>query len=190
MNDNQAIINKIISDAEDFASSAAAAAEAQAQAAIAEARAKAEETENAERENAAKEGEEFVARRMTIARLDGKKAMLGAKQQIVSEVFEKALEKLCAAPEDKYFALVKKGVEKYAESGDTVILSENAPFSAEKLQSAVSGLGITVLKQGKFKGGAIVSGAKRDTDLSFEALVADYYEKSSGDVARAIFGDE
>ena len=69
MNDNQAIINKIISDAEEFASSAAAAAEAQAQAAIAEARAKAEESENAERENAAKEGEEFVARRMQSSKL-------------------------------------------------------------------------------------------------------------------------
>ena len=57
---------------------------------------------------------------------------------------------------------------------------------AEKL--GVSG--VTVVKTGDFKGGAVVSGAKRDTDLSFEALVADYYEKHSGDVARAIFGDE
>lgn len=188
MNDNQAIINKIISDAENASSSAVSSAEAQAQAAIASARAQAEEDLRSERENAEKEGESLLSRRMTIARLDGKKVLLGAKQQIVSDTFAKALNKLCSAPEAEYFALVKKGVQKYAEPGDTVVLSEKAPFGADKLQSAVAG--ITVLKQGKFKGGAVISGAKRDTDLSFEALVADYYEKRSGEVARAIFGDE
>lgn len=188
MNDNKAIIDKIISDAEAFASNAVSSAEAQSQASIASAKAQAENDLRSERENAVKEGENLLSRRMTIARLDGKKVLLGAKQQIVSDAFAKALNKLCSAPEGEYFALVKSGVEKYAESGDTVILSENAPFSAEKLQSALTG--ITVLKQGKFKGGAIISGAKRDTDLSFEALIADYYEKRSGEVARAIFGDE
>jgi len=190
MNDNQAIIRKIISDAEEYASAAIATAESQAAAATEEADRVADEYARAEREAAEKEGESLLSRRATIARLDGKKAMLKAKQQIVAAVFDRVLEKLCSAPEDKYYALVKTGVQRYAEKGDTVLLSENAPFGAERLAAELSSAGITVVKNGKFKGGAIVSGVNRDTDLSFEALVADYYEKHSGDVARAIFGNE
>lgn len=190
MNDNQAIIRKITQDAEDYALSAVRSAEAQATEAVETAQLKAEENIRVERENARKEGESLLARRATIARLDAKKAILGAKQRVVADVFDNALQKMCAAPQDKYFEFVRKGVEKYAEKGDTVILSQNAPFEADKLAAALGDKGVNVLKQGKFKGGAIVSGEKRDTDLSFEALVADYYEKRSGEVARAIFGDE
>ena len=150
MNDNQAIIRKILSDAEEYATSAVSGAEAQSRPAIGQAEKDAEENLRKERENARMEG----------------------------------------APRDEYFAFVLNGVKKYAESGDTVVLSESAPFSAEELAEKLGVSGVTVVKTGDFKGGAVVSGAKRDTDLSFEALVADYYEKHSGDVARAIFGDE
>lgn len=190
MNDNQAIIRKILSDAEEYATSAVSGAEAQSRTAIGQAEKDAEESLRKERENARMEGTELLSRRATIARLDGKKAVLAAKQEIVASVFDEALKKLCAAPRDEYFAFVLNGVKKYAESGDTVVLSESAPFSAEEFAEKLGVSDVTVVKTGDFKGGAVVSGAKRDTDLSFEALVADYYEKHSGDVARAIFGDE
>lgn len=190
MNDNQAIIRKILSDAEEYATSAVSGAEAQSRTAIGQAEKDAEENLRNERENALRDGAELLSRRATIARLDGKKTVLAAKQEIVASAFDEALCKLCSAPNDKYFAFVLNGVRKYAESGDTVVLSKNAPFSADELAGKLGVSGVTVVKTGEFKGGVIVSGARRDTDLSFEALVADYYEKYSGNVARAIFADE
>lgn len=189
MNDNRAIIEKIISDAEKSAEQTVSAAVAAAEKAVEDANAIADAQLATVRADAEESGESILARRATLAGLDGKKAVLFAKQTVISAVFDKVLSALCSAPEEAYFALIKRLAESAAEEGDTIILSENAPFAAEKLEGALGGK-VRVLKQGKFKGGAVVSGEKRDTDFSFEALVADYYERHSGDVARAIFRNE
>lgn len=190
MNDNRAIIEKIITDAEKSAEQAVSAAVAAAESAVADARVLADEQIDRARKEAESAGESILARRATLAGIDGKKELLSVKQSIISAVFERVLDSLCAAPEEVYFALVKRLVESAAEVGDTVVLSESAPFTAEKLENALCVKGVTVLKQGKFKGGAVVSSKKSDTDFSFEALVSDYYDRRSGDVARAIFRNE
>ena len=50
--------------------------------------------------------EERQARLASVAQLDARKLELAAKQEVLSEAFEQALEKLCALPEEEYIQLL------------------------------------------------------------------------------------
>lgn len=190
MNENQAILEKIISDANDYAQKTIEQAEKKAELMVEEQKREAEEMINKRVEEAVHEGETIVDRRRTIAVLDGKKNVLAAKQAIVSRVYELAEKKLCETSAEKYLLFVEKNIEKYAEEDDVIVLSENAPFAAERLleSSVCKQKGLKVEKTGKFSGGVFIVGKKRDTDLTFNAIVADYADKHAGETAIELFG--
>lgn len=190
MNENQAILEKIISDANDYAKKTIEQAEKNAELMVEEQKKAAEEMINKRIEEAVREGEMIVDRRRTIAVLDGKKNVLAAKQAIVSRVYELAEKKLCETSAEKYLLFVEKNIEKYAEEGDVIVLSENAPFAAERLLelNVCKQKGLKVEKTGKFSGGVLIVGKKRDTDLTFKAIVADYADKHAGETAIDLFG--
>lgn len=190
MNENQAILEKIISDANDYAKKTIEQAEKNAELMVEEQKRAAEEMINKRIEEAVREGEMIVDRRHTIAVLDGKKNVLAAKQAIVSRVYELAEKKLCETSAEKYLLFVEKNIEKYAEEGDVIVLSENAPFAAERLLelNVCKQKGLKVEKTGRFSGGVLIVGKKRDTDLTFKAIVADYADKYAGETAIDLFG--
>ncbi|MEG2420441.1 MAG: V-type ATP synthase subunit E family protein [Oscillospiraceae bacterium] len=76
-----------------------------------------------------KKGDEAAALReerlLSVAQLEGKKMVLGTKQEMVSQAFERALAGLCALPEAQYVALLSSLAVAAAVTGrEEVIFSQ------------------------------------------------------------------
>ncbi len=189
MNEKDAIIQKIISDAQDKAEHVTSGAASKAQAIWAAAQSESERVLiECERECDVAEAE-LIERKKTLARLEGRKIMLEAKQNAVSKAFDRALELLCKTSGEDYLKYIAVRAEKYAQSGDCLVLSKNAPISREDVEKleVVAQKGLKVAKTGDFKGGVIICGKISDCDFTFESVVKAYADERSGEVAREIF---
>ncbi len=191
MNEKQVIAQKIIADAHDDAQKIIQNAEKKANDIISQAKAIAKEQIDGAVALAKEEGARYIERRATIARLDGKKYILSAKQTLIKRVFTRAEKMLESLSGEKYLALVNSQLESFAENGDIVILSEKASITENDVLSLLvcKQKSLTVKKCGKFGGGIIIEGSKKDVDLTFKALALQAEEKYAGEVARKLFGE-
>lgn len=90
MEGKAAMISRILEDAEKKASEMRATAEAEQATRISAAQKWAEELLTSSRKALADEADATVERRETVARLDGRKKVLGAKRELIEEVFARA----------------------------------------------------------------------------------------------------
>ena len=189
MNEKDAIIQKIIQDARDYADKVLSDAQTKASGIWAEAESGSENALINGEKQCAEERAAYLARRQTLARLESKKTLLSAKRAVLDEVFARAQELLTGMSEEEYLAYISARLETYAAEGDRVILSENAPVTAEKVAGlpAAKNKKLKAYKNGKFSGGIILEGKNTDYDFSFEGVLRDYAEKYSGEISRSIF---
>ena len=192
MDGKEAIVGKILSDAEDRAKRLTAEAEARAEAMAAEADRAAAGRLAAGRRAAEKRAEEIAFRRETVAALENRKTLLAAKRGIIDEVLEQALALACAFPKERYLAVIERLLEAYAQEGDEVTLSSAAPFGERELTAlrAFSANKLRFAGTGSFEGGIRLENATCVKDLSFRALLeADRYGTEQ-EIAAAVFPAE
>ena len=189
MNDKTVIAQKIINDATEQANLYIEQTQSEIEQQIALEKANAEALVQKAEQEAAIAGELLVERTATIARLDGKKVMLNAKQKLVQTVFSTTLECFKRLDEKQYFTFVLGLIEKYAEKGDRVILDKNAPFTPNQLENTevFANKQLTCSLGDDFGGGILLQGRKRDADLSFVAIVKQKQSALSGEVAKQLF---
>lgn len=188
MNEKDAIIQKIISDAQERAEKVVSDATEKAQAVWAVAQSESEKTLiSCEKECDVFE-RELIERKKTLARLDGRKIVLNAKQSVVNSAFARAEKLLCEMPSDMQLKYVAARLEKYAKQGDKVVLAKSSPLSRESVEdlAVAKELLLKVTKNGDFKGGFILSGEVSDFDFTFESAVKSFAESYSGEIAREI----
>ena len=186
----QNIVAKIISDAEEKALATVAEAERRAENTIDEARSSAARYREEQLSLLSARHEEALKRREINARLDCNKTLLSARHEVMDAVFDKVLKNLCSLPEKDYLSLVESLLVKYAEGGETVVLSSSCGYR-EKISAlaVVKERGLTVSKEyGKFAGGVVLVGKGCDKNLTFEALVSAAREEKQAEVAAALFG--
>lgn len=128
MNEKDNIARKIISDAEKQAAEIVDSAMERARKNEDFESEKAEEYLLKDRENSQKDGENLIERKKTLAKLDGKKVMLIARQQLIEEVSESALNCLKNLDKKQYFDFVISKIRQFCKEGDVVILDKNSPF--------------------------------------------------------------
>lgn len=188
MNEKDAIIQKIISDAQDRAEKVVSDATVKVQSVWAVAQSESEKTLNACEKECDVFERELIERKKTLARLDGRKIVLNAKQNVVNSAFARAEKLLCEMPEDKQLKYVAARLEKYAKQGDKVVLAKSSPLSRESVEdlAVAKELLLKVTKNGDFKGGFILSGEVSDFDFTFESAVKSFAESYSGEIAREI----
>ena len=193
MEGKEAIVGRILSDAEEKGAKLRSEAQLRVKAEIAEAEKRAKELTDRGEAELARQAEEIVERRETVAALDCRKLLLGAKREMLSEVFALALEKAKAFDKKKYLAVVEDLLQKNAEEGDEVVLSRFAPiaetdlcrllvFSERKLKFAGA--------NGDFAGGVRLYSAVCDKDLSFEAVLASARGTLETEIAEKLFSEE
>lgn len=123
----------------------------------------------------------FLNRAESTAALQKKKMILNAKQQIISEIMQKAKTLLMELPEDEYFEAILKMLQKYAlgMSGE-ILFSEKdrkrIPNQfAERVNSAlvdVPGASLTVSDHTRaIDGGFVLIYGDIEENCSFEALI-------------------
>lgn len=152
-------------------------------------------SQKAERETAlAKESENVISRRLTLAGLEMRMAKLGAKQAVVSEVYALAIRKAVAMDANKYRDFYARLVCRVAADGDTVLVAKPDSKRLDKswLDALAKKCGKKLTLGGTCEaaGGVVVVGAKSETDMTLDTLVAEIRLASESDVLDALFGEK
>ena len=192
MQGKEAIVGKIIADAEEKAEKLRADAAQRAEATAAAAERAAQERLAEGRRALGREAEEIVARRETVAALDTRKEMLAAKRGIIEEVLSLALKTACAFKKEKYIAVLGDLLARYAEEGDAVTLASSAPVGEKELSGlkAFSEKKLRFAGKEDFEGGVRLENAVCVKDLSFRALLEAARSGLEREIADALFPAE
>lgn len=141
---------------------------------------------------AVKNTADTVARRMTVAEMDGKKMISAVKAEIVDEVFAAAKKSLLNLPDAEYRELVRAMIAKTAEDGDEVMLSKadkkRLPSSFIEEIAKETGLKLKLSKEyGDFDGGVILRGKNADKNMTFEVELQEFREEHEAEIGRRLF---
>lgn len=193
MNGKQAIIDKIIGDANAKAAQIAEEARAKTDA-IAE-RAEKAAADIIEEGEAKKKAafDTVVANSAVVANLDCKKALLTAKTNLIGGAFDRAAE-ILRADKKKYCDLVGKMIASAAEDGDKVqICKEDKDVLDKAFVDSVAKkrkIKLTLDKEyAQIKGGVILVGKNYDKNLSVDLELQTLREECEGEVAKVLFGE-
>ena len=190
MEGKEAIINKIIEDANEKALAIVNKATDASNEKIAQAKNWAEEYTKAQEKLLEQELFDIVERRKTVAKLDSRKISLAVKQELIDATFNKALDLLLRSSKDEYLALVERLINEYADDGDAIVLCDDNVLSVSDVKGfeAYTRFNMSICeKRGSFKGGVLLIGKTCDKDLSFEALIKSKKEEYSKSISESLF---
>lgn len=198
MSDINVLINKIIKDAEEKREEILKAAAEEEKAIVGKkvAHAQAEKTQKIERAKS-----EAVLRRDRIissATLEVRNKKLAAKQQVISKVFNQALENMKALPQEQYLGFIKNSLIALDLKGyETIKISKH---DANKINEAfLAGINKILGSEGKtgnlklspdlgdFTGGFIVEKGGIEINYTFEALLDSVKDDLVNEVANILF---
>ena len=187
----EAILERIVSDAQAAADATVAEAEGRAAEIIAEAEARAARDRQGTSAIIAERSKAIADGKAAAARLDAAKVMIAAKRGVIDAVYARALEKLKALPQKDAVRLAEGLLLSYAEDGDELVFATNFAYKAQVLKLAVvaeknlknSG------KTADIDGGFILIGKNSDKDLSYGALLALDREERQAEIAAKLFSD-
>ncbi len=188
----QAIIERIISDAEAEAKEIIREAEERAKATVAEANSRAERNKIGTEAEVKAKADSIADGKSAAARLDGAKILLGEKRGVIDEVYARALDKLLNLSEKETLYLCTRLLNEHAEEGDELVFADNFRYA-----QAVSAL--PVVKEKKLKvstkhtsldGGFLLCGKNCDKNLSYGAILSMDREEKQSEIASVIFNSE
>lgn len=180
--DAQAEIDRILGDARGEAARIAAQYQGQADAEAAELAAK--------NEKAAAEREE---RLVSAAQMEARKVTLGAKQEMVEKAYIRALEKLCAMPDEQYAAVLADLLVQASSSGreEAVFSKEDrervGKAAVEKANKASGKKLVLSAETQPIRGGFILKDKNVEVNCTFETLVRLQKAETAGAVVKKLF---
>ena len=190
MDGKQAIICKILDDANEKAQSIISNANKNVDEKITDAEEFAKEYSTAQLSIAKKEAGEIIERRLIVADLDARKDLLSKKQQVISKVFDLAYKKLCSIDKKTYLDFVEKLVIEVAEDGDQVLLSKDGVLSSSDIESlkVFKDKKLVAKKEkGDFIGGVMLFGKNADKNLTFKAILLENRDILASKVSQILF---
>ena len=141
-----------------------------------------------------KETQDKVDSAQRIARMEGRKELLAAKQELVSRSFRMAQERIVALPEDQYVSFLAKLAAQASVTGDEEIVlnARDRKAIGEKLVQAANkrlGNGRLTLSEdcGDFAGGLILRRGSIEANCTVELLVELSQGELSAKVAEILF---
>ena len=178
---------RIISDAKGEAEALIATARNKAEAIEAEAETEAKESREREEREVADRIRAMEEGSAASVRLENKKCNLKERRRVIDTIYERALLSLMSLPEKESMELLSALLKEYAESGDTVALSEDYPYPAAA-EKVVTKAGFKLASaRAKIKGGFYLYGKKCDRDISYAALLKADREANQAELATKIF---
>lgn len=130
-----------------------------------------------------------------LAKMEGRKAILGVKQDLVAESFDRAAEQLVNLPEEQYVALLAKLAAEASVTGEEEIIlnaRDRAAVGQKVVDAAnakLSGGKLTLSADtGDFKGGLILRRGSIEANCTAELLVELRREDMAAELARVLFG--
>lgn len=141
-----------------------------------------------------KDGPEIFRRREVVARLDVKKVALGAKQKLIDQAFEQALDELTKLEKKKYLAFCTKLLTKASRTGDeSLLLGRNEKHLDSSWVDGFNEKNSShlVLEEGRLpiRAGFILRRGEVDINCSFEMLIRSLREELEKDVVTRLFSN-
>lgn len=188
----EAIIERILSDADAQARAAVEEAEKKAAEILALAERQCESYREKTKADTEKTVADIASRTEVVAGLDAGRLMLAAKAEILDKVYALALEK-ARALDKKTYRKVVEGMLQCAENGDKVIVSERERgiVTKETVADVAKSKNIKLslaAKTGDFDGGIILSSDGVDKNLTFESEFALLRTETEAETAKKLFG--
>lgn len=192
------IKERILEEARSQAETNIERAKEQADAIIETAQKDADSRKNKILEKARQDAVELKKRLRSVAELEARKKKLQAKQEIIEEAFNAAIEKLSALSDEEYKKIITQMIISSVETGtEEIILSPKdkkklSPDFIQKINKELASKKIkgnlTLSKETRdIKGGFILKSGDIETNNSFEALIRMKREEIEPDVVKALF---
>ncbi|HPU00421.1 MAG: hypothetical protein GX890_07080 [Firmicutes bacterium] len=135
------------------------------------------------------------------ARLEARKEKLAAKQELIAQAFQQALEELCALDDENYSSLLREMLLAAAESGtEKVLLSERdrarlperfwAELNEALLKAGKKGELAPAEETREIKGGFILHSGGVEINCSFEALLEAQRNELEPELAAILFDEK
>ena len=191
MEGKEAIIAKILADAEKKAQDILHAAETYAVSVKEQAETWAKNYSAEQEKGLKSETVEIVARRKIVAELDVKKVLLKAKQDVIDRIYDNAEKKLCKMDKKTYLSVVLAKIEEFADISDEVVLSMDGVLSEKDISDSevFRRKKLSVYKTiGNFYGGVMLLGKVSDKNLTFREMILAEKEKNAPKIAKKLFG--
>lgn len=185
----QAIVERIISDAEQEACAIVRAAEDRAKTTAAEAAERAERRRQGTQAEVLEKTKSIADGSAATARLDCAKILLSEKRKVIDEVYARALKQMLALGKEDSLLLAERLLEAYAEEGDEISFAENYRYAKEVAKlPVVAKRGLKVSpKTTDADGGFVLLGKHSDKNLSYGAILAADREERQAEIAAALF---
>lgn len=191
MEGKEAIIKRILDDAEAKAAAIRLSAEESCAETLREAEEWSERYLEKQRALLKSESEDRIVRKATVAELDVRKELLAAKRDVLDDVYALVLKKLGNLPKEQYLSVISHMLQKYAEPGERIVLSKSAECyraDIEKLPVVLSKKLAVFKSRGDFSGGILLIGVKCDKDLSFDTALKTLKMQIESETAEYLFG--
>ena len=187
------ITDNILNDAKQIAEISLNNAEKSKKEIIDKTEKEAEVIKRAAAENMGKDAESLKSRKISAAELQGRKMMLGAKQDAIKKSFDEALNKLKSMPEEKYIDFLTNEIAKLPYKEGTIILNkQDKEKIGKKLIESVN----VKLGEGKFVlsdetvnsgGGFVMKSGAIEINSTFETVLEFLIDELTNEVANVLF---
>lgn len=182
----ESITTRIQDEARAYAEALLKDAAAQADGLLDDARIEADKIMEDAKARAEKDSKLLVERKESVAGLEARKMQLGAKQDIIKESFNRALEKLRNMDEADYFNFITGQLAEFSE-GEIRLNSDDLSKFGAKLTELYAGKLTVSDTPIDIKGGFKLQQGDVSINASIEKLIEDQKEKLTGEIARMLF---
>ena len=185
----EAIIERILSDAEAERATLVSDAQARAEAIIADANARAEARRAEAEAEVSERARHILDGRAASARLDSAKILLAEKRRVLDDIYARALNTLLALDERESLKLYERLLIENAETGEEVVFARCFAYAENAAMLPVikeRNLKISA-ERADINGGFLLRGKNCDKDISFSALLALDREEHQSELAEALF---
>lgn len=164
--------------------------------AVSEAELKAEAIIREAERNGAAEKQNIIARRKSVAYIDGRKMMLSVKQRMISDCFADAAGSLSSAGRERYLSFLVQMVKQTGERSGILILNsaDSSDIGAElikRLEQDIDGADFMIHdRPGDMSGGFILRRGQVSVSCTADDLADEARENLACDVAEILFGKE
>jgi V/A-type H+-transporting ATPase subunit E len=182
----EAIVKRIIEEAEKEASKIRIEAEEKAKVLLEESEDKARTLKKEIIEKGKEEGEAERRRKIIEANMEGKKEILFEKRAILKELFTQSLAQLKKMDEREYLGLIKSLLANAPQEGEIIISTQDKSLT-KKFWQDLNRENLKISFSEEVQGGFILKGSEVIVDCSFETLLKVLEEDLEPKVAKILF---
>ena len=192
MNGLEAILNRIMTDAEDRVRDIQEQADARCIELLAAADQEAEKIKQASRQKAEEQAKVELRRAESLSALESRKLMLSSRQTLIDEVIDQAAVRLAEMPASDKKTLYRRLLLEHAKGSETVVFAQGDALIAGPVVADINGekgwqLAIDS-EPGRFSGGLILRQNLIETNLTVDLLIRSLRPELVSLAAKALFG--